>query len=68
MAFKVIVDVDACQGYACCVMAAPAVFDLDEETGKVVLLIEEPDPSLRSDVETAVRGCPVQAIIIQEDT
>lgn len=59
------VDLDLCQGYACCAMAVPDVFDISEDTAKVTVLDEEPDDSLRSAVEGAVRGCPVHAIRIE---
>ena len=57
-------DLAACQGYVCCVMAAPEVFDVDDETAKVVLLTAEPDESLRAKVEEAVRSCPSRALRI----
>lgn len=59
---KVVVDLPACQGYVCCVMAAPEVFDVDDDTGKVVLLAAEPDESLRAKVAEAVRSCPSGAL------
>lgn len=66
MGWKVSVDWDKCQGYACCVMTAPEVFDLDDEAGKAVAIQPEPDDSLRDVVEKAVRGCPTHAIFITE--
>lgn len=65
MRWVVAIDRDACQGYACCIMALPAVFDLDDETGKAVVQQSEPDDSLRSAVDDAVRSCPVHAIRIE---
>lgn len=66
MSWKVRVDPKACQGYACCMMTAPAVFDMDEEVGKAIVLQAEPDDSLRVFVEKAARGCPAHAISIEE--
>lgn len=63
---KVSLDADLCEAYGTCVAAAPDVFSLDEDIDKAVLLIENPDESLRSDVEEAVRACPVRAIEIIE--
>ncbi len=59
---RVEVDLAACQGYVCCVMAAPEIFDVDEESAKVVLLAAEPADSLRPKVEEAVRSCPSGAL------
>jgi ferredoxin len=63
---KVEADLDACQGYVCCVMAAPDVFDVDDDTAKVVLLNANPDEALRAKVENAVRSCPSGALRIIE--
>ncbi|MFC0862338.1 ferredoxin [Sphaerimonospora cavernae] len=63
--WKVTLDQDVCQGYACCVMAVPSVFDLDDGTGKAIVINPEPDASLRSAVEGAARGCPVHAIKVE---
>lgn len=67
MSMKVKVDLDACQGYACCMMEAPEVFDLDEEASKVILLQERPPEQLRSKVEAAVRGCPAHALSLEDE-
>jgi ferredoxin len=61
----VIVDLNACQGYACCIMEAPMVFDLDEDAGKVIVLDESPSDDRRSVVETAARACPAHAIVVK---
>ncbi len=63
--WKVSIDPELCQGYACCIMAVPVVFDLDDGTGKAIVIDPEPGDSLRSAVEGAVRGCPVHAIRIE---
>lgn len=62
---KVTVDLEACQGYACCMMAAPEVFDLDEDAGKVIILQENPPEELRAKTEAAVRGCPAKALSLE---
>ena len=61
---KVEVDLERCQGYVCCVMAAPEVFDVDDDTAKVVLLTAEPGREWRAKVEEAVRSCPSRALRI----
>ena len=59
---RVEVDLSACQGYVCCVMAAPEVFDVDPDSAKVVLLAPEPEEGLRARVAEAVRSCPSGAL------
>jgi len=61
---RVVVDRDVCQDHGQCVFAAPQVFELDEE-GKLVVLQDEVDESLRDNVEEAADVCPVQAITIE---
>lgn len=61
---KVEADLEACQGYVCCVMAAPEVFDVDDDSAKVVLLTTAPGEELRAKVEQAVRSCPSRALKI----
>ena len=61
----VTVDLDRCQGYANCIADAPEVFDLSDETDKVVLLQENPDSALAHQVHEAALNCPVRAITIE---
>ena len=61
----VIVDLDKCQGYANCVTDAPEVFDVSDETNKVVVLDEFPSDDLLGKVNEAALNCPVQAIEIE---
>jgi ferredoxin len=61
---RVVVDRDVCQDHGQCVFAAPQVFELDEE-GKLVVLQEEVDESLRANVEEAAEVCPTQAITLE---
>ena len=61
---RVVVDRELCQDHGQCVFAAPQVFELDEE-GKLVVLQDEVDESLRDNVEEAADVCPVQAITIE---
>ena len=65
MSFRVVLDLNTCQGYANCVMAAPEVFDIDEKTGLAILLQEHPDDAQRAAVEEAVRQCPTESITLE---
>jgi ferredoxin len=65
VSWRVVVDLDRCQGYANCVVAAPEIFDIDEATGTAILLQEAPDETLLSAVEDAVRQCPAEAISLE---
>lgn len=59
---KVEVDLERCQGYVCCVVAAPEVFDVDEESGLAVVTDPNPSEALRGKVEQAERDCPTNAV------
>jgi ferredoxin len=57
---RVVVDFDVCESNAICVGLVPSVFELDDN--EYLSVEEEPDESLRPDLEKAVRSCPKQAI------
>ncbi len=59
-------DFEVCQGYANCVMAAPSVYDIDDD-GTVVLLKAEISEEERANVEEAVNSCPVSALSIEDE-
>ena len=59
-------DFESCQGYANCVMAAPSVYDIDDD-GTVVLLKAEISEEERANVEEAVNSCPVSALSIEDE-
>jgi ferredoxin len=63
---RVQVDLSRCQGYGNCVAAAPDVFDL-ADNGLAVLLEERPPPARVDEVRQAVKLCPVQAVLLEED-
>lgn len=65
MSFSVTVDEATCQGYACCMMTAPTIFDLDD-AGRAVVTRAGLDDSERELAERAVRGCPARAIAIAQ--
>lgn len=54
-------DLDACQGYANCVVGASDYFDIDDD-GVVVLLKTDVPESERQRVAEAARSCPVSAL------
>jgi len=58
-------DFEACQGYANCVVAAPEVYDIDDD-GTVVLLKEEISDDERAEVDEAVNSCPTSALSIED--
>lgn len=64
---RVTVDLEKCLGYANCVVDAPEVFEVPEESMVVRVLQENPPPELRAAVEAAVLDCPARAITLVED-
>ena len=60
---KIHVDMEKCQHYGQCVFEADDVFSLGDD-GKLVYKIDV-DDSRRSDVESAVDVCPMQAITVE---
>ncbi|SDS17879.1 ferredoxin [Jiangella sp. DSM 45060] len=61
---KIIVEIDRCVGGGQCVMAAPDVFDQDDD-GLAVLLDDDPPASMSDDVQLAARLCPARAILVE---
>jgi ferredoxin len=59
------VNLRLCEGFANCVVAAPDLFDLDDDD-KVIILEEELDGGERARVEEAIRTCPVSALTIAD--
>lgn len=62
---RVVVDWDQCESNALCVLAAPEVFELQDDDTLLVLQ-ETPDASLRGKVDDAIRNCPKAAISWQD--
>jgi ferredoxin len=67
---RVMVDETRCQGHGLCVMNAPGVFDLDEETGRATVLPVHLGAEFVAEAEWAAGNCPEQAISIalEEET
>lgn len=59
-------DLQTCQGYANCVVAADDYFDIDAG-GVVVLLKTEVPESERARVEGAARTCPVSVLRVEDE-
>jgi len=57
-------DLDLCQGYANCVVAADDAFDIDDD-GLVVLLRADVPESERARIEEAARTCPASALRVE---
>ncbi|MFE0413468.1 ferredoxin [Streptomyces tendae] len=64
-AAKVSAARDRCVGAGQCVLAAPAVFDQDEQEGLVLVLDEKPPASQSDAVREAVRACPSGALVLR---
>ena len=64
---RVTADLDLCQGHQMCQGEAPDVFGFDHDTDLVVVLQEEPDASLRDQVQAAVKYCPAMALAVTDD-
>jgi ferredoxin len=62
MQITVTVDLDLCNGYGNCVVAAPEVFDLDPETN--LAIVRDIHPADEAAVAEAELDCPVRAIRI----
>lgn len=67
---RITLDSEKCQGHGRCYALAPTVFEPDEE-GYAVLLINDPDGTVPSELEQAATlaadNCPEFAITVQRD-
>jgi ferredoxin len=63
---KVILDAKKCELHGECVMAAPEVFDIEDDKDAVTVLDPEPGEDQRSAVEHAVMMCPTSAIRLED--
>ena len=64
MAIAITLNIASCQGYACCMMEAPELFELDDDTSKAVLLHDHVDESRLARARAAERACPARAITV----
>ena len=63
---RVVVDTTKCVGSGSCVLTSPAVFDQDDDEGKVILRVENPDERFRAEVTESVNVCPTSALRLAE--
>lgn len=63
---RVEVQLSVCRGYANCVVESPDVFDIDDNSAKVVVLNENPADDIAAETRAAAASCPVRAITIVE--
>jgi ferredoxin len=61
---RVHVDHSKCALHGQCEITAPAIFEIDDEGDSLVILVPEPDESMRDLVEDAADACPTNAISI----
>lgn len=62
---QVVIDKDVCVACGACVLAGPDVFDQNED-GQAIMIVDEPDESLRDQIEESIDACPVQALSLVE--
>lgn len=58
------VDYAMCEGHGQCLLAAPDVFDLPDDSDKVVVLNADPPERDRPSVVRAAAMCPAQALSV----
>ncbi|TDD56645.1 ferredoxin [Saccharopolyspora elongata] len=61
---RIEIDRDRCVGAGMCALAAPSVFDQNEEDGLVLLVDAEPPEEARESVRTAAVTCPSGAVAV----
>ena len=61
---KLTVDLAGCTGCACCMMECPELFDIDDDTGKAIVLEANPSDDRLEEAERAVRSCPENVIAV----
>ncbi len=66
MGWRIVVDIDLCQGHGVCESEAPELFRVDAER-TVDLLDATPPDDLRSAAELAVKYCPTHALSLDDD-
>lgn len=64
---KIIRDPNVCEAHGECILVAPELFDLGDDTGAVVLLNDSPGPELHDKARHAEKVCPLGAITVIEE-
>jgi ferredoxin len=62
---RIVVDQEACRSHGQCEIAAPGLFEIDDE-GVARVLVAEPGESWRTAAEIAVQRCPERAITVED--
>lgn len=63
---RIAVDVGRCVGAGVCVMAAPDVFDQNDDDGVVIVLDDQPAADQHTAVRDAATRCPAAVIHLHE--
>jgi ferredoxin len=63
---KVVVDAQRCELHGECMVAAPEVFDIEDDADVVTVINPEPGEGMRAAVEEAALMCPLAAIRIED--
>ncbi len=63
---RVRVDANKCQGHTLCNRVAPELFALREEDGHSEVIVSKVPKGLEEKARRAMRGCPEEAISIEE--
>ena len=66
MAFRIVVDLDLCQGHGVCESEAPDLLEVNRDR-KVEVLDGHPADEHRKAAELAVKYCPTHALSIVDD-
>jgi ferredoxin len=64
---RIEIDIDKCVGAGVCVVAAPTIFDQNDEDGVIIVLDENPSAPQHAAVQDAAARCPA-AVIRLADT
>jgi ferredoxin len=65
MSYRIIQDLDLCDGHGRCVLAAPHVFEIGGDDDVSRIITETPPDSELENVRTAVGSCPKWALSIE---
>ena len=56
------IDAAKCDGYASCVVVAPAIFSFDDDDNVAIVMDPDADTSDSAAVDEAIQNCPRRAI------
>jgi ferredoxin len=66
MAKRIVVDRHRCTGLGMCEESAPGIFEIQDD-GTMKVLQECPPADRMKEVESAVEGCPTEALSLVEE-